>query len=123
CEGARGIALDEKRGMVFVGCEEGKATALDVVHGGKSLGSAETGKGVDIIAYSQGMGHLYVPGGDSATMAIIAVGASGDLKVLGTVRTAPDAHCVAADDVGDVFVCDPGEGQLLAYSDTFTSAK
>ena len=106
-----------------MGCEEGKATALDVAHDGRSLGSAETGKGVDIIAYSRGPGHLYVPGGDSATMAIIAVGPSGDLKVLGTVPTAPDAHCAAADDLGNVFVCDPGEGRLLAFSDPFTSAK
>src|SRR5262245_65743128 len=109
--------------MLFVWCEDGKPTALDVVHEAKSLGSAETGKGVDIIAYSQGMGHLYVPGGDSATMAIIAVGASGDLKVLGTVPTAPAAHCVAADDVGKVVVDDPAGGRLLAYSATFTAAR
>src|SRR6266446_425666 len=44
CKGAPGLALDTARGVAFVGCTEGKATALDLEHGGKLLGSAETSK-------------------------------------------------------------------------------
>lgn len=119
CAGSRGIALDGARGLVFVGCEEGKATALDVAHGGKQVGSVETGKGVDIIAYSASLGHLYVPGGDSATLSVIGVGADGKLSVLGTVATAEDATCVAADDAGHAYVCDPKKGALLVVTDPF----
>ncbi len=119
CEGARGIALDERRGVLFVGCDEGKAVALDVAHDGRRLGVAETGRGVDIIAYSERLGHLYVPGGDSATMTVIAVGAGGELKVLGTVPTASDAHCVVADDLGNAYVCDPAKGRLLVFADRY----
>src|SRR5262249_19660617 len=72
CKASRGIALDDKRGLLFVGCDEGKAVALDVASG-KPVGSAPTGKGVDIIAYNPALAHLYVPGGDSATLTILGV--------------------------------------------------
>ena len=106
CEGLRGIALDEPRAFLFVGCDEGKAATLDVAHAGKVVATVETGgKGVDIIAYSPRLAHLYVPGGDSATMAILSVDAKGGLKPLSTVTTAPEAHCVAADNLGNSYVC------------------
>ena len=119
CKGSRGIALDEKRGLLFVGCEEGKATALDVAHAGKQLGVAVTGKGVDIIAYSPSLAHLYVPGGDSATLTILGVSPNGKLDVLGSVGVAADAHCVATDDAGHAYVCDPRRGALLVVTDPF----
>ena len=56
-------------------------------------------------------------------MAVIGVGEKGDLTVLGTVPTASDAHCVAADDMGNAYVCDPSKGQLLVLADTFAAAK
>jgi hypothetical protein len=117
CKGSRGIALDEARGFLFVGCDEGKAVVLDVAHDGKVLGTATSGNGVDIIAYAPGLKHLYLPGGDSATMAILAVADSGALTVLRTVPTAADAHCVAADATGGVYVCDPKQGRLLVFKD------
>lgn len=123
CKGSRGIALDEQRGWLFVGCDEGKATALDVAHGGKLLGAAETGKGVDIIAYSPALAHLYVPGGDSATLTILGVTAAGKLDVLGSVAVAEDAHCVAADDAGHAYVCDPKQGALLVVTDPYPASR
>jgi hypothetical protein len=123
CKASRGIALDEKRGLVFVGCEEGKAMALDIAHGGKQVGSADTGKGVDIIAYNPALAHLYVPGGDSATLTIIGVAATGKLAVLGSVAVAKDSTCVVADDAGHAYVCDPAHGALLVVTDPFPAAK
>ena len=123
CAASRGIALDEKRGFLFVGCEEGKATAIDVAHDGKQLGAAPTGKGVDIIAYSPSLAHLYVPGGDSATLTIIGVDAAGALGALGTVPAAEDAHCVTTDDAGHAYVCDPKHGALLVVTDAFPATK
>jgi hypothetical protein len=119
CKASRGIALDEARGFLFVGCDEGKATALDVAHDGKLLGTAETGNGVDIIAYDAKLSHLYVPGGDAATLTIIGVAASGKLTALGKVAVAADSHCVTVDDVGRAYVCDPGHGALLVVTDPF----
>jgi hypothetical protein len=118
CEGSRGIALDEARGLLFVGCDEGKAVALDLTHGGQRVGEAPTGKGVDIIAYAVKLRHLYVPGGDDATLTVLQVGERGQLSPLGQFPTAPDAHCVAADDRGNAYVCDPKGGRLLFFQDT-----
>jgi hypothetical protein len=123
CKASRGIALDDKRGLLFVGCDEGKATVLDVTHDGKQLGSAATGKGVDIIAYSPALAHLYVPGGDSATLTIVGVGDAGKLEVLGSVAAAADSHCVAADDSGHAYVCDPKRGALLVVTDPYPASR
>jgi hypothetical protein len=117
CDGSRGIALDEPRGWLFAGCSEGKAVVLDVAHGGKQLSSATSGSGVDIIDYSPSLGHLYLPGAKSATMAILGVSDKGELSVLSTVPTTQGAHCAVADAGGHVFVCDPSHGQLLVVSD------
>ena len=119
CRGARGIALDAGRGWVFVGCDEGKAVALDASHGGKTIGTAKTGDGVDSIAYSPQLSHLYVPAADSATLSVIAVGEHGQLETLGSLPTAPEAHCAAADEHSNVYVCDPRNGRLLVARDPY----
>jgi hypothetical protein len=117
CEGSRGLALDEPLGWLFAGCSEGAAVVLDVGRGGARLSKVAAGAGVDIIAYAPALRHLYLPGGKSATMAILGVSAKGQLSVLGTVPTAPGAHCVTADTNGSAYVCDPDRGQLLRYRD------
>ena len=123
CKASRGIALDEARGFLFVGCDEGKAITLDVAHDGKSLATAATGQGVDIIAYAPALAHLYVPGGDSATLTILGVAASGALTVLGSVAVAADSHCVAVDDAAHAYVCDPKHGALLVVTDPYPATR
>jgi DNA-binding beta-propeller fold protein YncE len=120
CKGSRGVAMDEARGFLFVGCDEGKLTVLDL-NTGAQLGSASSGSGVDIIAYNPHLAHAYLPGEESATMAIIGISANGTATVLGTVKTADGAHCVAADDRGNAYVCDPNGGRLLIVTDTLAS--
>jgi DNA-binding beta-propeller fold protein YncE len=119
CAAPRGIALDEARGYLLIGCEDGTATALDVTHDGKLLGSVKSGAGVDIIAYDAKRAHLYVPGDESATMAIVAVGDGGALKVLGTEPTVKGAHCVTTDEQGHAYVCDPQGGRIIVIEDKY----
>ncbi len=124
CSGSRGIALDEKKGFLFVGCEEGKAVVLDVEHDGRVLSSLSPGvSGVDIIAYSASLGHLYLPGQSSGTLAILAVSASGALSTVAVAQAATGAHCATADDRGNVWVCDPERGQVLVYHDAFAGGQ
>ncbi len=123
CRGARGIALDASRELVFVGCDEGKAVSLDVAHGGRTTGDAKAGEGVDGIAYSRALGHLYAPAADGANVTVIGVGPRGELEALGTVAAAPEAHCAAADDRGNVYVCDPRRGQLLVFRDPYPASR
>lgn len=122
CEKSRGIALDAANGWLFIGCEEGRATALDVATG-KPLGVVATGKGVDIIAYAPALRHLYVPGGDDATLSVIGVGRDGALRLLGSVAVAKDASCVTADEHGHAYVCDPAHGRLWVVKDAFPAAE
>jgi len=119
CQGSRGIALDEKRGFLFVGCSEGKAVVLDVTRDGKVIGNASTGAGVDIIDYDAALHHLYVPGGRSATLSILGVGAGGSLTELARLPAAAEGHCVVSDQHGRAYVCDPKGGRLLVFKDDF----
>jgi hypothetical protein len=123
CRGARGLELDAARGLLFVGCDEGKAVALDVAHGGRTAGIAKAGDGVDGIAYSAQLGHLYVPAAESADLTVLGVGGRGELERLGTIATAPGAHCAAADDRGNVYVCDPRKGRLLVFHDPYAASR
>jgi len=68
-------------------------------------------------------GPDYVPGADSADLTVLAVGSRGDLSPLGSVPTAPGAHCVAADDAGNAWVCDPAMGRLLVVHDPFPAGR
>ena len=117
------MAVDAQRGLAFVGCKEGKAVVLDVEHGGKVVGSAPAGAGVDVIAYSGKLSHLYVPGAEAKNLTLLGVATDGQLSLLGTVPTASDAHCVAADDDGSAYVCDPGKGQLLVLRDQYPASR
>ncbi len=116
CAGSRGIALDEERGFLFVGCSEGSGVALDA-KSGKILGQIRAGNGIDIIDYSPSLHHLYLPGAKSATLAVVAVSATGVLSLLGEVPTAQGSHCAVADVSGHIYVCDPGAGRLLVVRD------
>jgi DNA-binding beta-propeller fold protein YncE len=122
CKGSRGLALDAEHGFLFVGCEEGKVSALGTADG-KQLGEASSGAGVDIIAYNPELAHLYLPGGESATMATIGISSDGKPSVLGTVSTASDSHCVTTDGRDQVYVCDPGNGRILVFKDSLPASK
>lgn len=117
CEGSRGIAFGETSNILLIGCSEGKAVSMDVAHDGKIISTATSGSGVDIIAYNHQLKHLYMPGGKSATMAIISVSDNGNLKLLRTVPAAEGSHCVTTDQNDSAFVCDPKHGQLLVIKD------
>jgi DNA-binding beta-propeller fold protein YncE len=122
CRDSRGIALDQKRGLLFAGCAEGKATVVDLATG-KLVSSARTGPDVDSIGYSSSLGHLYVPAGGSAELSIFAVPSDGKLALLGKVPTAADAHTVAFDPgSGTLFVGTPDHGAVLVTRDRFPAS-
>jgi len=117
CRQSRGIALDEKRGLLFAGCAEGKATVVDL-RATKVVTTADAGADIDSIGYAATLGHLYVPGGGSADLSIFGVTAAGKLSPLGKVATAPDAHTVAFDPASrTMFVGAPARGTVLAIRD------
>jgi DNA-binding beta-propeller fold protein YncE len=122
CRGSRGIALDEKRGFLFAGCDEGKLNVLDFKTG-KIVSRASAGAGVDVIAFNQKLAHVYVPGADSGTVAIVGISATGAATVLKTTDTVGGAHCVTTDDRDQVYVCDPVHGKILVFKDTLPTSE
>lgn len=116
CRGSRGLALDEQRGWLFVGCSEGAVVALDLDHGGAALSRAATGAGVDIIAYAAGARRLYVPAARSANLTVVAVSAAGELSAVAHIAAVRGAHCAVVDGGGDAWICDPRGGRLLELS-------
>lgn len=118
CEGSRGGALDGEKGLLFVGCGEGKAVAIDVTTG-KVVSSLKAGSGVDGIAFAAGLAHLYVPGGGSADLSILGVSGSGQLSLLDKVKTGPGAHTAAFDPEWQrVYIGLPEHGQVLIVEDS-----
>ena len=90
---------------------------------GKILGHASSGAGVDVIAYNQKLAHVYLPGADTGTIAIVGISASGAATVLKTAETVEGAHCATADDRNQVYVCDPAHGKILVFKDTLPSSE
>jgi len=120
CKDSRGIALDEAKAYVFVGCSEGRAVVLDAGHDGKVVGDSQTGaRGVDIIDYDRILHHLYIPGATSATLATLGVGGDGSLTDLGKAASPAGGHCVVSDQGGRAYVCDPKNGRLSVFRDPF----
>ena len=117
CAGPRGLALDEARATLFVGCTEGAVTALDLKANGRVVAKATAGAGIDIIQYAPLLQHLYVPGARAATLTVFRVGDPGTIQPIALYRTAQGAHCVTDDGHGRVFVCDPHAGRILEYRD------
>lgn len=113
CGRSRGLALAPARGLLFVGCREGKVASLDVAHRGTLIASVKVGKGVDIIAYDAMDNLLYVPAAGSRMLTLLSSAPSGRLRVLAKFRTAADAHCVVSDESGHAYVCDPTHRRLL----------
>jgi hypothetical protein len=122
CSGSEGLAFDSVKGFLFVGCEEGKLESLSVIDGHR-LGEVASGSGVDIIAYDAKLRHAYLPGAESATMAIIGISAGGSPTLLNTVATAKGSHCVTIDDLSNAYICDPRAGKILVFHDSLAPAK
>jgi hypothetical protein len=119
CQGSRGIALDSKRGFLFVGCAEGKVVVLDIAQAGKVLSTERTASGVDIIAVNLELNHLYAPAASDGSVTVLGIRGTGMLTKLGTLPAKPGAHCVASDDRSRAWVCSPDAGALLVFDDQF----
>ena len=117
CKSATGLALDDERGYLLVGCREGRVSVLDLNNKGAQLSSLKGGDGVDIIAYSPSRQQVYVPGGKSGTFARASLSDKGELKALGKpLSVASGAHCVVADPLGGAWLCDGKSGSVLYYA-------
>ena len=112
CDDPSGVAVDTKRGLVFVACTD-HVIVLDGAHDGQVVGSVATGAGVDNIDYSEQYGLLYVAAAEAAQLTIARVDDRGRPAVLAAVPTTKGARSVVAGAAGRAYLIDPLGGQIL----------
>jgi DNA-binding beta-propeller fold protein YncE len=141
CSSAKGMALDETEGYLFVACDEGKLVVMDINNNGYQITSKNYGGELDFVAYNPKLHHVYLPSSASGIVAIfqlqtlpithqpIQTNSLGitptpvfkiSLLLLGTADTAIHSKCITADDFNNIWVCDPNHGQVFFIHDTFS---
>jgi DNA-binding beta-propeller fold protein YncE len=115
CDEPHGLALDAPRGILFVACNA-RVVAMDVAHGGGTVGSSDIGAGLDNIDYLPGKKLLYAAAADAAVLTVDHIDESGKFTRVGTVPTVRGARGVVVDSDGHAYVMDPFGGRILKIS-------
>lgn len=113
-EGPRGIAVDDRRGFVYVACTD-HVLVLDRAKNGSRVGHLDTGAGVDDIDWLQSQQRLYVAAGKSATLTVAYVNDGGQPVVVARGPTSDGARNAVVDAAGNVYVVDRGNARLLVF--------
>lgn len=108
----QGLALDTKRGFLFVACQD-HVVSLDIRHGGKVTDSVTTGGGLDDIDFSAEQKVLYAAASVTATLTIAEVSDDGKFHVKALIPTATEARGVIAAKGKTAYLIDPAEGRIL----------
>jgi DNA-binding beta-propeller fold protein YncE len=111
----QGLALDTKRGFLFVACQD-HVVSLDIGHDGKVIDSVTTGGGLDDIDFSAEQKVLYAAASVTATLTIAEVSDDGKFHVKALVPTAKEARGVIATKGKTAYLIDPAEGCILKPS-------
>jgi DNA-binding beta-propeller fold protein YncE len=112
CNDASGVAVDSKRGFVFVACTD-HVIVVDTAHDGRVVGSIKTGAGVDNIDYAEDSALLYVAAAEAAQLTVARIDDSGKPSPVALVPTANGARSVVAGDGGSAYLIDPVGGRIL----------
>lgn len=110
-DGPHGLRLAEAEGFLLVACST-KVETLDVGHDGATLGSIDTGDGVDDLDYVAASHLVYVGAAKAATLTIAALDPKGALTLSATVPTKEGARNGVADADGKVYLAH-GKGSEL----------
>ena len=112
CDDPSGVAVDGKRGFVFVACGD-HVIVLDAAHDGRVVGSVATGSGVDNIDYTQASGLLYAAAQDAAQLTIARVDDNGKPTTVSVLPTRQGVRSVVAGAGGVAYLIDPLNGTIL----------
>lgn len=95
CEEPSGLAIDEKRNVLFAVCGNAKMFVVDT-KSGKTVATIPTGDGTDAAAYDPGLNRAFASNGQAATLTV--VGEKGGKYVSeGNVATQKGARTMALD--------------------------
>ncbi len=95
CEEPSGLALDEKRNVLFSVCGN-KVMVVVSTKDGKQLASLPTGSGTDGAKFDPELKRAFASNGEG-TMTVVQEEGSGKYEVLGNVSTARGARTMAVD--------------------------
>jgi len=70
CSSAKGMAVDENEGYLFIACSEGKLVVMDINNDGYQITSQNYGAELDFVAYNPKLHHVYLPSSASGILAI-----------------------------------------------------
>jgi DNA-binding beta-propeller fold protein YncE len=112
CDDPSGVAVDTKRGFVFVACTD-HVIVLDTLHDGRVAVSIAIGRGVDNIDYAEDTGLLYAAAAEAAQLTVARVSDSGTPTPLAMVPTTKGARSVVAGPSGHAYLIDPLGGRIL----------
>jgi DNA-binding beta-propeller fold protein YncE len=70
CSFAKGMAVDENEGYLFVACGEGKLVVMDINNDGYQMTSQNYGGDLDFVAYNPRLHHVYLPSSASGILAV-----------------------------------------------------
>jgi len=112
CDDPSGVAIDSKRGFVFVACND-HVIVLDTAHDGRVVGSIPTGAGVDNIDYTEDAGLLYVAAAEAAQLTVARIDDKGKPITMALVPTTKGARSVVAGTRGRAYLIDPVGGRIL----------
>jgi DNA-binding beta-propeller fold protein YncE len=113
--GPHGLRLADTEGFLFVACST-RTKTLDVGHDGATLGSIDTGDGVDDLEYSSSAHTLYVGAAKSARLTIARVDSKGSLTLVSAVPTVEGARNSVVDGDGRVYLSHSTASELVVLS-------
>ncbi len=114
-DGPRGVAVDEARDFVLVACTD-SVRVLDGAHDGASLGTLDTGAGVDNLEYLEETRLLVVAAGKASRLTVARLSDKGQPSIVASGVTAEGARNAASDSAGHIYVVDARAARLLAFA-------
>jgi DNA-binding beta-propeller fold protein YncE len=96
CDGPTGIAFDPADRLLLSACANGQAALVDT-RARRLIGLLPIGKGADGALFDDHRRVFLVPGGQSATLSVLAVGRDRHVTALPAIPTAPGARTAALD--------------------------
>jgi DNA-binding beta-propeller fold protein YncE len=95
CKTPHGIALDDQRGRLFVGCAEGRLIVLNAADGAL-IATIRSGEGGGDIAIDSSSALVYVAN-RSGSIGVVAEVSAGKYETVETIATEPGATALAFD--------------------------
>jgi hypothetical protein len=105
-DGPHGLRLAEPEGLLLIACST-RIEAMDVGHDGATLGSLDTGDGVDDLDYADATHLVYVGAAKAATLTVAQLDAKGKLTLTATVPTKDGARNGVVDADSEILVATP----------------